>query len=215
MKTPEKIISEYTRYVKTIAMRLNQPQYLDDIISVGHMAAIEAYGRLDHSKINNDEKSYITTCIKGSIMNFLTTNARTIKIPRNVQQNKDEDARITTIPTISLSTPLNDEGDVLEDLIPSSEPTTPIEPNEALKNALMTLNEKEREILTLHLDLNDESEPMTLADIGKLLGVSRERARQLYQGAISKLQVEMGVPIQKHKNQVKETWYARNKKQFK
>lgn len=214
-KTPEQIIKEYNRYIKTIAMRYNQPQYLDDIISIGQMAAIEAYGRLDHSKINNDEKSYITTCIKGSIMNFLTTNARTIKIPRNVLQHKDEDERITTIPTISTSTPINDDGDVLESVLTDGDVYVYPEPDNKLKNALMTLSDKEREILTLHLDLNDQGEPMTLSDIGKSMGVSRERARQLYQKAISKLQVEMGAEVKSNKIKHTTTWYERNKKQFK
>lgn len=208
-KTPEQIIKEYTRYTQTIAMRYNQPQYLDDMISVGHMAAIQAYERLDPSKINNDEKSYITTCIKGSIMNFLTTNARTISIPRNVQQHKDEEERITTIPTISTSTPLNDDLSVLEDFLVASDDYIPPTQNESLKTALMTLSEKERLVLELHLDLNDESEPITLKAVGDQLGVSRERARQLYQRAISKLQVELGAEIKKNKLTHSTTYYER------
>jgi RNA polymerase sigma factor (sigma-70 family) len=211
MKTPEQILKEYTRYIKTIAMRYNQPQYLDDMISVGHMAAIQAYERLDPSKINNDEKSYITTYIKGSIMNFLTTNARTISIPRNVQQHKDEEERITTIPTISTSTPVGDDGSTIEDFIPSNEHYISPEPNKAIKTALMTLSEKERLVVELHLDLNDTSQPMTLKAVGDELGVSRERARQLYQRAISKLQLEMGAEIKSNKLKHTTTWYERNK----
>jgi RNA polymerase sigma factor (sigma-70 family) len=207
-KTPEQIIKEYTRYVQTIAMRYNQPQYLDDMISVGHMAAIQAYERLDESKINNDEKSYITTCIKGSIMNFLTNNARTIHIPANkVSEN--------SIPTISIDTPLNDEGDTLEDVIPSSDTYIYPEQNNALKTALMTLSEKERMIVELHLDLNDTSKPMTLKDIGDILGISRERTRQLYERAITKLQIHMGAEVKSNKIKHTTTWYERSKKEYK
>jgi RNA polymerase sigma factor (sigma-70 family) len=209
MKTPEQIIKEYNRYIKTIAMRYNQPQFIDDMISVGQMAAIQAYERLDQSKINNDEKSYITTYIKGSIMNFLTTNARTISIPRNVQQHKDEEERITTIPTISTSTPVGDDGSTIEDFIPSNEHYISPEPNKAIKTALMTLSEKERLVLELHLDLNDTSQPMTLKAVGDELGVSRERARQLYQRAITKLQGELGAEVKKNKLTHLTTYYER------
>lgn len=211
-KTPDQIIKEYTRYIQTIAMRYNQPRYLDDMISVGHMAAIQAYERLDSSKIKNDEKSYITTCIKFEIMSFLSKNARTIAIPNSIQFNKDEEKRITTIPTISIETPINDEGDTLEDFIPSSDTYIYPEQNNALKTALMTLSEKERMIVELHLDLNDTSQPMTLKDIGDQLGVTRERTRQLYERAITKLQIHMGVPVQKHKIKNTTTYYEKNKR---
>jgi len=207
-KTPEQIIKSFDRYIKTIAMRYNQPQYLDDMISVGHMAAIQAYERLDESKINNDEKSYITTCIKGSIMNFLTNNARTIHIPANKLVEH-------TIPTISINIPLNDEGDTLEDVIPSSDTYIYPEQNNALKTALMTLSEKERMIVESHLDLNDNSQPMTLKDIGDILGISRERTRQLYERAITKLQIHMGAEVKSNKIKNTTTWYERSKKEYK
>jgi RNA polymerase primary sigma factor len=48
------------------------------------------------------------------------------------------------------------------------------------------LTEREREILTLRFGLEDD-EPMTLEDIGKVFGVTRERIRQIQVEALSKL----------------------------
>lgn len=209
MKTPEeKILKDYNRYIQTVASRFGQPKYLDDLIQIGRIAALQAHSRLDNNKIKNDEKSYITTCIKGSMKNFLTENARTIKIPAKKQGE-------VHISTISISTPVGDEGSTVEDFIVESEPSTPKEPNEALKKALMTLNEKERMVLEMHLDLNDESEPMTLKAVGDIMGVTRERARQIYQGAITKLQSQLGAEIKSNKLTHSTTWYERNKKQLK
>jgi RNA polymerase primary sigma factor len=50
--------------------------------------------------------------------------------------------------------------------------------NEALAKALALLGERERAVLVLRYGLN-ESEPKTLDAIGRRLGVSRERVRQL------------------------------------
>lgn len=204
MKTHEQILKDYNRYIQTVAMRMGQPQYTEDLIQIGRIAALQAHSRLDDNKIKNDEKSYITTCIKGSMKNFLTENARTIKIPAYKQGE-------VHISTISISTPVGDEGSTVEDFIVESEPSTPKEPNDALKKALMTLNEKERMVLEMHLDLNDESEPMTLSAIGDVIGVTRERARQLYQGAITKLQLQMGAEVKSNKLKHTTTWYERNK----
>jgi hypothetical protein len=54
-------------------------------------------------------------------------------------------------------------------------------------NALRTLNERERRILKGRL----RDEAMTLADLGNIYGVSRERVRQIEVGAFAKLQKAM------------------------
>jgi RNA polymerase primary sigma factor len=55
-----------------------------------------------------------------------------------------------------------------------------------LAKALATLTEREREILTLHYGLID-GQKRTLAEIGKMLGFTRERARQIEAEALKKL----------------------------
>ncbi len=49
------------------------------------------------------------------------------------------------------------------------------------------LTPRERRILTLYYGLEDSSEPLTLERIGRLLGVTRERVRQIRERAFEKL----------------------------
>lgn len=53
------------------------------------------------------------------------------------------------------------------------------------------LSEREREILTLRFGL-DDSEPRTLAEAGEIIGVSRERIRQIEKRALQKLGLMLG-----------------------
>ena len=46
---------------------------------------------------------------------------------------------------------------------------------------------RERQILTMYYGLDDKAEPMTLERIGDLLGVTRERIRQIRERAFEKL----------------------------
>jgi RNA polymerase primary sigma factor len=61
---------------------------------------------------------------------------------------------------------------------------------QALKNtvdqALATLKEREAKVLRLYFGL-DEQEPMTLEEIGSLLGITRERVRQIKEKALARL----------------------------
>jgi len=52
---------------------------------------------------------------------------------------------------------------------------------------LNTLNKREEEIVRLYFGLNGET-PLSFEEIGKLLKLSRERIRQIYGIALSKLQ---------------------------
>ena len=58
--------------------------------------------------------------------------------------------------------------------------------NEALGEALALLGERERTVIALRFGL-DDTEPQTLDEIGRRLGFSRERARQLETKALKRL----------------------------
>jgi RNA polymerase primary sigma factor len=58
--------------------------------------------------------------------------------------------------------------------------------SEDMVKALNTLSERERVILTLYFGLNGE-DPLTLEEIGKELGLTRERIRQIKEKAIQRL----------------------------
>ncbi len=71
--------------------------------------------------------------------------------------------------------------------------------SEALGEALALLGERERTVIALRFGLHG-TEPNTLAEIGRLLGFSRERARQLETNALKQLaQLREMEPLADHR----------------
>lgn len=60
----------------------------------------------------------------------------------------------------------------------------------ALDRMLGSLTEREQRVLRRHYGLDESGQTMTLEEIGKLLGVSKERIRQIEARAVSKLRLE-------------------------
>ena len=104
---------------------------------------------------------------------------------------------------ISLETPVGEEEDSrFGDFIPSTddEPEE-IAYKEALKDAMeevmSTLTPREQEVLKLRFGFNNSNRILTLEDVGQILGVTRERVRQIEGKALRKL----GHPSRKKKLQ--------------
>ncbi len=94
---------------------------------------------------------------------------------------------------LSLNQPVDEEGeaefgDLLEQyVIPDTDEEILRQSfEEALRDALGELSEKERQILSLRFGLEDDH-PRTLREIGDALGISRERVRQIENQALTKL----------------------------
>ncbi len=94
---------------------------------------------------------------------------------------------------LSLDAPLTPgEDNNLLDYLPDTVNLTPDEQTfekaltESITEALSHLKEREAKILRLYFGL-DESEPMTLEEIGALMGITRERVRQIKEKALSRL----------------------------
>lgn len=95
---------------------------------------------------------------------------------------------------VSLDEPVTGDsnGDTLVDLLCDDRLTAPdtSAADEAfsaqIDKALHTLTERERRILTLYFGLDDH-QPHTLEAIGGLLGLTRERIRQIKEQAIARL----------------------------
>lgn len=92
---------------------------------------------------------------------------------------------------ISLETPVTDDlcvGDYIEDKSYNS-PDTQAK-NNAIKGSihqlLNTLNDRERRIINCRFGVNGET-PMTLEQLGKTMGYSKERIRQLEDAALTKI----------------------------
>jgi RNA polymerase primary sigma factor len=96
---------------------------------------------------------------------------------------------------VSLETPVGDGDSVYGDLIEDSRTqlpeavTTENLRSEEITAALGKLNERMRRVLELRYGLNGEK-PRSLEDVGSVLGVTRERVRQLEASAFRELQAE-------------------------
>jgi RNA polymerase primary sigma factor len=104
-----------------------------------------------------------------------------------------ERLRGTSRVVTSLDVPVGDDDSiVLQDLLEDDSAVGPDElaleavGREALERALAALPERAREVLVLRFGL-DSGSPRTLEEVGEVMGVSRERARQLERAALAAL----------------------------
>ena len=113
-----------------------------------------------------------------------------------IDQKDLEDLSSQSAPCASLDAHARGEEDrsTLGELIPDPNCEEPMEgmdrsiQKEHLGTWLSQLNEREQKIMKLRFGLDGE-EPLTLAEIGRQINVSRERVRQLEAKAILKLRV--------------------------
>ena len=93
----------------------------------------------------------------------------------------------------SLDTPIGDGEEDFSALLENVQATQPYEElvreelNHTMEQLLSALNERQRQVLRLRFGMED-GECHTLEQIGQILGVSKERARQIEQLAMEKLQ---------------------------
>ena len=94
---------------------------------------------------------------------------------------------------VSLETPVGEDGeDSLGDLVEDRSEATPEEAmdilvrKEEVKELLETLSDRESQVIRLRYGLED-SRTHTLEEIGEMLGVTRERVRQIEARAMEKL----------------------------
>ena len=136
-------------------------------------------------KLNRAERMLWTELGREPMLEEVTERAG---LPLRQALEVEAAARAST----SLDQPLGEQGDALfgdlvagEDPLPEERVEDTLR-NEALAEALALLGERERTVLVLRYGLYG-SEPKTLDEIGRRLGVSRERVRQLETEALKRL----------------------------
>jgi len=117
------------------------------------------------------------------------------EIAEEMDLSEEEVAKTISISQthLSLDAPLTPgEDNKLLDYLPDNLNPTPDEQTfekaltEAIEDSLSSLKEREAKILRLYFGLDGE-EPKTLEQIGSLLGITRERVRQIKEKALSRL----------------------------
>jgi RNA polymerase primary sigma factor len=102
----------------------------------------------------------------------------------DLKAEKVEEIQRLTRETVSLEAPIGDSDASLGDFIEDEDSAQPEEVasdsmmKRDLGRVLSSLSERERRILELRYGLHDQ-DPMTLEQVGKALGVTRERVRQM------------------------------------
>jgi RNA polymerase primary sigma factor len=117
--------------------------------------------------------------------------AKAAKLPLKQVREVRHAARAVT----SLDRPIGEEGDSsFGDLVAGDEPT-PEETlhvsleEDTLRRAVASLPDREQEIVRMRYGLNGDNGPKSLEEIGRQLGLTRERVRQLEAEALERLAV--------------------------
>jgi RNA polymerase primary sigma factor len=117
--------------------------------------------------------------------------AKAAKLPLKQVREVRQAARAVT----SLDRPVGEEGATsFGELIPADEPT-PEETlhvsldEQVLRQAIANLPDRHQEIVKLRYGLNGDTDPQSLEEIGRRLGLTRERVRQLEADALERLAV--------------------------
>ncbi len=130
-----------------------------------------------------------------ALLQELGREATHAEIAEGMEISEEEVAKTMAISQthLSLDAPMTPgEDNKLLDYLPDNQNPTPDEQafekalTESIVDALSHLKEREAKILRLYFGLDDE-EPMTLEEIGALLGITRERVRQIKEKALSRL----------------------------
>jgi RNA polymerase primary sigma factor len=130
-----------------------------------------------------------------ALLQELGREATHAEIAEGMEITEEEVAKTMSISQthLSLDAPMTPgEDNKLLDYLPDTNNLTPDELmfdkalTESIVDALAHLKEREAKILRLYFGLDDE-EPMTLEEIGALLGITRERVRQIKEKALSRL----------------------------
>ena len=126
--------------------------------------------------------------------------ARRARLPLKQLSEVRQAARAVT----SLDRPIGDENEgALGDLF-ASEQSPPEEEigvsleQDVLRRAVAQLPERERAVLKLRYGLNGDRDPASLEAIGRELGITRERVRQIEANALERLAVNREVEALKH-----------------
>jgi RNA polymerase primary sigma factor len=118
--------------------------------------------------------------------------AKAAKLPLKQVREVRAAARAVT----SLDRPVGDEGDAtFGDLVAKEHAPPPEEEvrvtlgRDALYRAVAELPDREREVVKLRYGLNGDTDPASLEEIGRRLGLTRERVRQIEAEALERLAV--------------------------
>src|SRR6058998_3871087 len=211
----DKLVRSNLRFVVSVAKKYqNQGVSLSDLINEGNLGLIRAAHKFDETK-GIKFISYAVWWIRQAILQALAEQSRIVRVPLNragtlhrigkrsasLLQELGREPTVEEIAEgmdisqahLSLDAPLTPgEDNKLLDYLPDTQNPGPDDEifehalTESIEEVLATLKEREAKILRLYFGLEGQ-EPMTLEEIGSLLGITRERVRQIKEKALARL----------------------------
>lgn len=182
--TLEEVLKKYERYVHVTASRYSINEYQkEELVQAARIATWKAYNKYDSTK--GDMHKYLIVYIKGSMMNYLTTYSRLIKVPAH---KLDEEILVH-----SSNQKMNAEGEefitTIEDEVEDNDDDDAQTHFKALlRHHLSKLNTQYQTILKLRYE-----QEMTFEQIANELNISRQATNTQYKMAMKKLKHYFGV----------------------
>jgi RNA polymerase primary sigma factor len=202
-----RLIESNLRLVMSITRNYTKASVpLLDLIQEGNLGLIRAVEKFDY-RLGFKLSTYATWWIRQAISRALAEQGRTIRLPVHVADRVRKVTRARRVlgqklsrdPTlelvqdhVSLESPVGDGesnfGDLIEDTFasaPEAETADRLRSSE-LADAIAQLKPRMQRVLIARFGL-DGSKPKTLEEVGTMLGITRERVRQLETRALREL----------------------------
>ena len=194
----QRMIEANLRLVFAIARRYrNRGLPLPDLIAEGNLGLLRAVRKFRPDR-GTRLSTYATRWIRQAVVRGLANQARVIRLPVHMEillgRYRKERERLTQElgrpPSLeevarSLEIPAEQLAE-LEEIPPAGPLGTRLRDREDLTGLLDGLPERERTVIRLRFGLSGE-EPLPLEAVGRRLGLSRERVRQIEGAALKKL----------------------------
>lgn len=175
------LVEHNLRLVVYIAKRFENVEVdIEDLISIGTIGLIKAVNTYKSDK-NIKLATYASRCIENEILMYIRKNSG----------KKCE---------ISIDEPLSNDSDgnelLLSDVLGSDEETVykdieAYEEKKTIKNALLGLSKRERQIIMLRFGLDGSNKELTQKEVADHLGISQSYISRLEKKIINKLKVEI------------------------
>lgn len=186
----DKLVTDNIGYVVTMAKQYaGRGVAMDDLISEGNMAMVDASRKYDPAK-GKRFVSYAAPFIRHAMEQAIEEQAGLYRIPRSESNREtkkrkmpvsvDEPIPLGSNTGFNLLSVLTNGNVKQADLSIEDEETA-----DRLKDILNILDDREREVITRYFGLGSAS--FTMAEIGDAMGLKRERVRQIRNKAIRKL----------------------------